>query len=487
MTNDIPYTPPRQNWTGALAVYADRRMAKIFFIGFISGFPWLLIASMLSLWLKEEGLSRSGIGLFGLVFSVYAVNALWSPLIDGLKIPFLTRWFGARRAWILLMQGVILLALLGLYFLPDSTATELPAGATLVGIPLAWLAWLNITEPNELFLWTIAILIFIIALASATQDIAIDATRIEMFGEDEPDKVGGGSAMATSGWWAGFGGGKVFAFLWVDYLQASGVINAWQVGYVSLTVVVALCMLGVIAFLPNADRDKTPDDAIARAPLFIRPAQLFIQPVLVFIRRYTLPVALTLLFFIFFFKIGEAFLGRMSLVFYKEVGFSKSEIGLLSGGLGTLTVCAFAIFGGFINARYGLFRGLLLGGIAMAATNLLFAALAYHPEKWLFATAVISDQFTTAVSTVAFVAFISQLCDRNYTATHYAALGSLGNLSRTTLAASSGILVDGLGGNWPVFFVITVAMVVPSLLILLFLRRPLSPILQGGTTGMLRA
>ena len=175
----------------------------------------------------------------------------------------------------------------------------------------------------------------------------------------------------------------------------------------------------------------------------------------------------------------------MSLVFYKEVGFSISEIGLLSGGLGTVTVCVFAVFGGFFNARYGLFRGIILGGVAMAATNFLFAALAENPERWLFVVAVVADQFTTAVSTVAFVAFLSQLCDRAHTATQYAALASLGNLSRTTLAAASGALVDGLGGDWPLFFVLTVLMVSPSLVVLFFVRKRVGPLLAGATTKLL--
>ena len=216
----------------------------------------------------------------------------------------------------------------------------------------------------------------------------------------------------------------------------------WQSGYLALLVVVVLCIVGVIIFIRAPDIDAPP---AANKSIFMRAINVYINPLVSFVRRYTLSLALLLLFFIFFFKIGEAFLGRMSLVFYKEVGFSKTEIGLLSGGLGTITVCIFAILGSFVNARYGLLKGLFLGGIAMAATNLFLAALAIYPSKELFAVAVIADQFTTAVSTVAFVAFISQLCDRTYTATQYAALASIGNLSRTTLAASSGIIVDASG------------------------------------------
>ena len=173
-------------------------------------------------------------------------------------------------------------------------------------------------------------------------------------------------------------------------------------------------------------------------------------------------------------------MGRMSLVFYKEVGFSNTDIATYQKGLGTIVFCAAAFAGGVINARFGILRGLVVGGLLMSATNLLFALLAWHPEKWLFAIAVGADQITTAISTVAFVAFISQLCERAHTATQYAAFASLGNFSRTTLAASSGFLVDALGGDWPFFFVLTTAMVAPSLFLLFALRKRLSPLLGAN-------
>ncbi len=451
-------------------------MAKILFLGFISGFPWVLIASMLSLWLKEEGISRTGIGLFSLLFGVYAVNALWAPLIDKINIPFLAARFGKRCAWILLMQSIIALAMVGMFFLPGAQG----------------------------YAWWIALFAFIIALASATQDIGIDAIRIEMFAEHEPEKIGGGSAMATSGWWIGFGGSKVIALPLVQALQMAGVTNAWQAGYLSLVIIVVLCMFGVMRFIPsvtdNATSDKTnkPEEkSKSIKQIIMTPWRLYTEPLLAFFNKFALKPALMLLFFIVFFKIGEAFLGRMSVIFYKEIGFSISEIALLSGGLGTITVCVFAIFGSFFNAKYGLMKGIILGGVGMALTNLLFAALAYYPEKWLFVTTVVADQFTTAVSTVAFVAFISQLCDRRFTATHYAALASLGNLSRTLFAASSGALVDGLekatgaseatgfADAWALFFVITVLMVLPSLFIIYCLRPYLAPLMQGIKTKLL--
>lgn len=472
------------------SLYADIRMARILFIGFISGFPWLLIASMLVLWLKEEDLSRSSIGLFGLAYGVYAVNALWAPFVDKLKIPWLHGRFGQRRSWILLMQAVIAVALVGMFLLPGAAS----------------------------HLWWVALFIFIIACASATQDVAIDALRIEMIGREETHKIGAGSAMATSGWWLGFGGSKVIALPFVEWLQESGAVaDAWQAGYLAMVGIVALSVLGVIGFLParlSAEAAEAAEAAeVVPAETAMRPSGrahtrwlnllvaafegLYKAPILAFITRHTLKPALLLLLFIIFFKIGEAFLGRMSLIFYKEIGFSKSDIALLSGGLGTVTVCIFAIFGSFINARYGLLHGIVLGGLAMASTNLLFAALAYYPQKELFIVAVVADQFTTSVSTVALVAFISQLCDRQHTATHYAALASLGNLSRTVFAAGSGFVVDQLehwtgaapgsvaDDAWALFFILTMVAVLPSLFILYWVRPHIAPLMRDATTRLL--
>ena len=442
----------------ALSVYRDRRMARIILLGTISGFPWLLIGSMLSLWLKDEELSRTGIGLFGLVFSVYAVNALWAPVVDRVRIPLLSARFGRRRAWIFAMQFVIALAMIAMASIPSAA--------------------------DSLF-W-IALIALIIATASATQDVAVDALRIELIGEEEGRKVGAGAAMATSGWWLGFGGGKVVALPLVEWMQGLGVENAWQAGYLAMLIVVGICVVLLALFVPERGTEsKPPALRMSPAELARTAVSLYANPVKSFLNRHTVQVGILLLFFIFMFKIGEAFLGRMSVVFYREVGFSVSDIGIASGGAGTITVCVFSVLGGVVNARYGLMAGIVLGGVAMASTNLLFAALAYYPEPWLFATAVVADQFTTAVSTVAFVAFLSQLCDRKHTATQYAALASLGNLSRTTLSASSGAVVDFLDGNWPLFFVLTTLMVLPSLAILWFARRRLIPTMRGATTRII--
>jgi PAT family beta-lactamase induction signal transducer AmpG len=197
-------------------------------------------------------------------------------------------------------------------------------------------------------------------------------------------------------------------------------------------------------------------------------------PILSFFKRNGLNIALGILGFVFLFKIGEAFLGRMSIIFYKEIGFSKGDIALYSKGIGWITTVIFTLLGGLFAIRSGVVKAMFVSGILMAATNLLFAALAWSGKsELLFAFAVLLDDIAAAFATVAFVAFISLLVDRTYTATQYALLASIGTLGRTTLAASSGELVDWLNGDWGIFFVITSIMVIPSLILLWFIRNKL--------------
>jgi PAT family beta-lactamase induction signal transducer AmpG len=197
-------------------------------------------------------------------------------------------------------------------------------------------------------------------------------------------------------------------------------------------------------------------------------------PFVNFFKRNGLTIALGILGFVFLFKIGEAFLGRMSIVFYKEMGFSKGDIALYSKGIGWITTVVFTLLGGLFAIRSGVVKAMFISGILMAATNLLFAALAWSGKsEWLFAVAVLLDDIAAAFATVAFVAFISLLVDRSYTATQYALLASVGTLGRTTLAASSGELVDWLNGDWGTFFIITTIMVIPSLICLWIIRNKL--------------
>ena len=448
-----------------MATYLERRMGRIFLLGIISGFPWVLIGSSLSLWLQEDGLSRTAIGWAGLIFGVYAFNFLWAPFVDRIRIPWLSPRLGHRRAWIVTLQAVILLCL------------------------VAWSA----IEPSANLAGVIAIGL-VIAVASATQDITIDALRIEQIGTEESETMAAGAAIAVVGWWTGYKLGGVVALETAAGLQGAGIENYWQVTFLVLGVVVILCNIGLMFVREPAPEARIAAQAadeelvagrvatagqLGRAGAWL--ASTVVGPLMSFFRRNGFAIAAAVLGFVFLFKIGEAFMGRMSLVFYKEIGFSKSDIALYSKGLGWVTTVVFTVLGGLCAIRIGLVRAMFVAGIAMALTNLMFAALAWTGKsEGLFAAAVVMDDLTSAFATVTFVAFISMLVDRTYTATQYALLASIGTAGRTLFAASSGTLVDYLGGDWGTFFVITTLMVMPSLLCLWAIRGKLRGMLTGA-------
>lgn len=430
-------------WYKDLAVYREPRVWVIFGFGVISGFPWVLIGSMLSAWLQEVGVDRSAIGLFGVVFVAYSINALWSPLIDRVKIPLLNRWVGQRRAW-------LIFCLIGILF------------ATSV------LTQINVVE----HLWWVALAALVIAIFSATQDIAIDAFRIETFGPHEARLQSAGAAMATAGWWSGYSGLGAIPFFLVD-----GATLTWQDAYVVLCFVIVAQLLFVLA-VKESTRYRPELPKFNHWLDWLR--NTLVDPITEFFKRNGWQLAIGMLAFIFLFKIGEAFLGRMSIVFYKEVGFSNDDIAVYSKMVNWWVTIIFAILGSFVNLRLGIVRGLMLGGTAMAGSNLMFAWIAgVGPNTNLLLAAVIIDGFTAAWSTVAFVAFISLLANRAFTATQYALFASLGNLGRTLLSSYSGYVVNWLDGNWQLFFILTAVMVIPSLIILFALRKSLTRLEQN--------
>ena len=448
----------KQTLSESFSVYFEKRMARILLLGIISGFPWVLIGSSLSLWLKEDGLSRSTIGWAGLIFGVYAFNYLWAPIIDRIRIPWLTNKIGHRRGWIVTMQLIILFSL-GLWSVVDPSANL----ALVISIGL------------------------IIAIASATQDITVDALRIEQIGTNEGKSMQAGAAMAVVGWWTGYKLGGVIALNAAEYFQQAGFENYWQITFLILGIVIIACNIGLMFVHEEQPTerqqsqlrtDKMIEEKLGASNTATRSVAwisgTIAGPIISFFKKNGFKIALGILGFVFLFKIGEAFLGRMSIIFYKEMGFSKSDIALYSKGLGWITTVVFTLLGGLFAIRSGVIKAMFVSGILMAATNLLFSLLAWSGKsEWLFALAVIFDDMAAAFATVAFVAFISMLVDRTYTATQYALLASIGTAGRTTLAASSGAMVDWLNGDWGIFFVITAIMVIPSLICLWFIRHKL--------------
>ena len=389
---------------------------------------------------------------------MYAFNYLWAPLIDRIQIPFLTKKIGHRRGWIVLMQLVILISL------------------------ILW----SLINPSE----NLALLIsigLVIAIASSTQDITVDALRIEQVGENETRSMAAGAAMAVVGWWTGYKLGGVIALFTAEYFEKIGVNNYWQATFLVMGIVVILMNIALMFVHENSFTERVlsqkKTDEIIKNKLgnnnFLTKILSWLSgtiggPVISFFKKNGFSIAIGILGFVFLFKIGEAFLGRMSIVFYKELGFSKSDIAIYSKTLGWITTVVFTLLGGLFAIRSGTVKTMFIAGGLMAITNLMFTLLAWSGKsELLFAAAVILDDIAAAFATVAFVAFISLLVDRTYTATQYALLASIGTAGRTLLASSSGSLVDWLNGDWGIFFIITALMVIPSLVCLWFIRKKL--------------
>jgi MFS transporter, PAT family, beta-lactamase induction signal transducer AmpG len=429
------------SWKATFQSYLDKRLLWVFMLACSSGFPWVLIGSNMSGWLTDAGLTRAAIGYFGSVFTVYAFNFLWAPLIDRVKLPILYAILGQRRSWIFLCQSIILLLTL-----------------LIAGIDPS----LNIMLTSMLALG--------IAISSATQDIAVDAYRIDSFPRSQTSKLPQASAMAVVGWWTGYSLPGYFAFMNADGIGWNGV-------YYGMAAVVALLMLfTLLVGEPSTERETLQQEAenkynkVLNSKVMTFFSVTVIEPFWDFFKRNGLKIALTILLFVFLFKIGEAFLGRMSIVFYKEIGFSNEQIGHYSKLIGWGATIFFTLLGSIFNVKFGIVRGLMIGGIAMAASNLMFAWIAkIGPNEHLFLATILVDNFTTAFSTVAFVSFLTLLTGSAFSATQYALLASLGNLGRTTLASFSGQLIDFLN-DWSIFFILTALMVIPSLIMLYSLR-----------------
>src|SRR6185369_11410380 len=419
----------RRTFKETLAEYLDRRLLTIFIFGMASGFPWVLWGSAMTAWLKESGLTRSAIGVFGTVAAAYSTHFLWAPFVDRLPFPVLSRIFGQRRGWILGMQVPLALATAAIAF----------------------------THPADSVKWT-GILALVIAFCSATQDISISAYRIEIIPREEPAKIAHASAAETAGWWTGY------ALLGsVPFFLADMPGWTWNRIYLLLAAMWIPLMVAVILAREGRQRrerfkeaeekyEKTLAKTVAPglwARITAWLAVTVVEPVKEFFDRTGVRLGVSVLLFLFLFKLGEAFLGRMAIVFYKEVGFTDTQIAYYSKLMTAGVTILFSMAGGLLNARIGIIKGLFVGGIAMAASNLMFAWIAVvGPNEKLYAATIFVDGFTSAMSTVAFVAFISYFTSHTYTGTQYALLASIGTLGRTFVSGASGFVVDALHGNW---------------------------------------
>lgn len=418
---------------GGIQVYLQRRVLTMFFFGFSSGLPLLLVFSTLSYWMRDVGVSLTTIGLFAIARSPYSLKFLWAPLIDRLPIPGLTTRFGRRRGWALLTQVCLMAAIVAL----------------------------GSTDPTVTPTLT-AFFALIVAFCSASQDIVIDAYRVDLLSDEEQ---GAGAAMAVQGYRIGLliaGGGAIGLHAALD----------WSVVYV---VMAACIIVGMIAVLVTPEPPQPDEPEIVGSASRGRVRQFFqtavIAPFADFMKR---PGWLAILVFIMLYKLGDAYLGAMANPFYVDMGFTDLEVASISKGFGLGATIIGALIGGAVVYRLGIIRALLVCGCLAALSNLVFVAQAYvgHSVPMLIVT-IASENIAGAMSITAFVAYMSSLCNLAYTATQYALLTSFMAAARDLLSASSGWLAETAG--WIGFFLFTTAIALPGLILLVWMTRRFRP------------
>ena len=418
----------------------DIRMLWIFLLGCYSGYPWAVWSSCQVLWLAQVDISKGTIGLFSLLGVGYGINWLWAPIVDHVRLPILHK-IGHRKSWLILCLTVMCLATFCVsFFVFFEPASE------------------NFDPVPALIL--LSAFLLVIAWSSATLDITTAAYRINIIKPTETRLVGTAAAMEVAGWWVGYGLPAGFAFWLAE-------IAGWNVAYGWLA---TIFLVGVFIVFAIGEPERVVRKPIRRFMELLD--RTHFGAFLEFFKRNGTALALYVLLFVFSFKLGEAFLGKMSIVFYDNIGFSGKQIGVISKWIGTLITVSGSLLAGLFVARFKLLPTLIISGIGMAATNLMFVWIAVDvsqsgvPSGTLFVWTTVLDNFSGAFASLAFVSFITHYTSRIHSATQYTALSSLGTLGRTSLAALSGFAVEGLGDNWVLFFILTSVAIVPALMLL---------------------
>ncbi|HTI87844.1 MAG TPA: AmpG family muropeptide MFS transporter [Alphaproteobacteria bacterium] len=412
-------------WRTAAEVYRDRRMLIILLLGFSSGLPLPLTIGTLSIWLATAGVSKTVIGLFAFVGIPYIFKFVWAPLIDGIRVPVLANWLGPRRAWAIVAQALLALAIVAFSLLDPTDRPVLLAAAALA-----------------------------VAFLSASQDIVVDAYRVEILDERSQ---GAGAAVVQLGYRIGMLASGAGALILADSIGWSS----------TFLVMAALVGVGALAILSGPEPKARPREDHAGGPAIQRllawAKDYVIGPFADFIRRH--PYWLPIIVFIALYKVSDAMMGRMTGPFYLELGFSLDEIAAVSKVFGLIATIGGAMTGGIIVSRIGIARGLLVCGVLQMFSNFLFAGLALigHDIRGLIVVIGL-ENFAEGMASAALVAYLSALCGQGFTATQYALLSSLAALPRIVLASQSGRLADYL--DWVGFFIVVPLLAVPSLLIL---------------------
>ncbi len=428
-----------KRWRLAFSIYAQPRVRSMIFLGFSAGLPFLLVFSTLSAWLRDEGVERSVIGFFSWVGVTYSIKIFWAPVIDRLPLPLLTKWMGKRRSWMLLAQLGIVVGLMGMGNSDSHTQLQ-----------------------------QIALLAVWVAFCSATQDIVIDAYRIESV---NPEYQGAMAATYVLGYRIALLMAGAGAFYVADYAS-------WKVAYF---VMASAMIVGLIATLCLKEPEHKPVDvtklrentAVKCQNIWQRFLTGFmdavLSPFVEFFNRNG-KVGLLILMLIAVYKMSDITMGVMANPFYLDLGFSKKDIAGISKVFGFFMTILGAAVGGVLVVRFGLMRPLLLGAVMVAGTNLLFAILAVsEPSLLLLASVISADNLSGGLATSVFIAYLSSLTSTAYTATQYALFSSLMTLPAQLLGGFSGVVVDSYG--YTVFFIYASIVGLPAIVLVLFLIR----------------
>jgi MFS transporter, PAT family, beta-lactamase induction signal transducer AmpG len=455
-------TPPDPNQPSSaiqrsFSIYLDRRMLVILLLGFSSGLPFALSFTTLSVWFTEVGVRKTDIGLFVLAGSPYGWKFLWAPFLDGVRIPFLTRRLGQRRSWALASQ---------------------------IGL-MASLVWLGSLDPTrELGLMAVAAIV--VVFMAATQDVVIDAYRIEILSDDEQ---GAGSAMTTYGYRFGMLASGAGALYLSDYMSWFAVyaIEAALLLLGMATVLMAREPAGLRGAALAASLAGTEEAAAAVSGgeagaaaigpgrigsgttrggggLARRLRQIVVDPFADFVRR---PWWALILAFVVLYRFPDSFLSVMANVFYKDLGFSNSDIASVSKLFGTAATLLGVFFGGLVVHRYGVLKSLVACGVVQMLSNLMYIAMAQRGlDLPTFAATIAVENVSGGMTGVAFIAYLSSLCSRGFAGSQYALLSALGLFTRNSLSAASGWLAETVG--WPWFFVVSALVAIPGMALLGF-------------------
>jgi PAT family beta-lactamase induction signal transducer AmpG len=428
---------PRASFREGLAVYLQRRVLIVMLLGFSSGLPLALSGSTLLVWMRESGVDLGTIGLFALVGTPYTLKFLWAPLVDALHVPFFTRAFGRRRGWLVFSQLLLIGAILLLALTDPARSPPLVAlGALLV------------------------------AAMSSTQDIVVDAFRVESLPESEQ---AAGMASYVAAYRIGMLVSTAGALFMVSAFESTGIArgSAWMWGY---AVMAALVLIGTVTALAATEpRQSARAEAATGAEGAL--ARVMHAAIGAFSEFLVRKDALVALAFVVLFKFTDAFSGAMTAPFVIDLGFTRNDYAAIVKGVGLAATLIGGFAGGFVARRYSLAASLWIGGMLQAVANLSFSWLALAGvNQWALAFAITAENFTSAIGTVIFVAYLSALC-RNplHTATQYALLTALSAVGRTYLSAGAGYVAKATG--WPLFFAICVVVAVPSLILLAWLQR----------------